>query len=71
MERRREEMSDEPFMAPNPSPKLRERPSAEEIARRHRAVARILRAREKTPRLEISTAELVRRAREKSVRFDG
>ncbi len=71
MESRREEVSYDSVMISNSSRKLHERPSAKEIARRHRAVARILRAREKTPRLEISTAELVRRARQESERFDG
>ena len=43
--------------------KLRQAPSAKEIERRKLVAAEILRDREMTPPLEVSTAELVHRAR--------
>ena len=50
---------------------LREPPSPEEIKRRQKVLARILRRRLEMPPLEVPAGELVRRARRQEADLDG
>ena len=68
---RQRQADDDLLSVSKPTPGLRTPPTAHELTLRRRAVARLLHARATTPPLDITTAEMVRRAREESAKHDG